>query len=73
MLKIKSKFGSNLNSFDFQQITVSEVKKLLKDIGVNKAKSVVTIPLKLIKIGAETRQNLTARNKLMFASRDFSI
>ena len=54
MLKIKSKFGSNLNSFDFQQITVSEVKKLLKDIGVNKAKSVVTIPLKLIKIGAET-------------------
>ena len=54
MLKIKSKFGSNLNSFDFQQITVSEVEKLLKDIGVNKAKSVVTIPLKLIKIGAET-------------------
>ena len=54
VLKIKSKFGSNLNSFDFQQITVSEVKKLLKDTGVNNAKSVVTIPLKLIKIGAET-------------------
>ena len=29
VLKIKNKFGSDLNSFDFQQIT-SEVKKLLK-------------------------------------------
>ena len=51
--KIKSKFGSNLNSFDFLQITVLEDKKLLRDTGLKKAKSVVTVPLKLIKIGAE--------------------
>ena len=36
VLKIKNKFGSDLNSFDFQQIT-SEVKKLLKEIDIKKA------------------------------------
>ena len=52
MLKIKNKFGSDLNSFDFQQIT-SEVKKLLKEIDIKKAVGVDTIPPKLIKIGAD--------------------
>ena len=36
VLKIKNKFGWDLNSFDFQQIT-SEVKKLLKEIDIKKA------------------------------------
>ena len=52
VLKIKNKFGSDLNSFDFQQIT-SEVKKLLKEIDIKKAVGVDTIPPKLIKIGAD--------------------
>ena len=52
MSKIKNKFGSDLNSFDFQQIT-SEVKKLLKEIDIKKAVGVDTIPPKLIKIGAD--------------------
>ena len=30
VLKIKNKFGSDLNSFDFQQIKAPEVKKTLK-------------------------------------------
>ena len=53
MLKIKSKFGSDLNSFDFQQITPFEVKTLLKEIDIKKAVGVDTIPPKLIKIGAD--------------------
>ena len=53
VLKIKNKFGSDLNSFDFQQITTSEVKKLLKEIDIKKAAGVDTIPPKLIKIGAD--------------------
>ena len=53
VLKIKNKFGSDLNSFDFQQITTSEVKKLLKEIDIKKAVGVDTIPPKLIKIGAD--------------------
>ena len=52
VLKIKNKFGSDLNSFDFQQIT-SEVKKLLKEIDIKKAVGVDTIPPKLIQIGAD--------------------
>ena len=52
VLKIKNKFGSDLNSFDFQQIT-SEVKKLLKEIDIKKAVGVDTIPPKLIKIGSD--------------------
>ena len=52
MLKIKNKFGSDLNSFDFQKIT-TEVKKLLKEIDIKKAVGVDTIPPKLIKIGAD--------------------
>ena len=32
MLKIKNKFGSDLNSFNFQHIRTSEVKELLKEI-----------------------------------------
>ena len=53
MLKIKNKFGSDLNSFDFQQIKSPEVKKLLKEIDIKKAVGVDTIPPKLIKIGAD--------------------
>ena len=51
--KIKNKFGSDLNSFDFQQIKAPEVKKLLKEIDIKKAVGVDTIPPKLIKIGAD--------------------
>ena len=53
MLKIKNKFGLDLNSFDFQQIKAPEVKKLLKEIDIKKAEGVDTIPPKLIKIGAD--------------------
>ena len=53
LLKIKNKFGSDLNSFDFQQIKVPEVKKLLKEIDIKKAVGVDTIPPKSIKIGAD--------------------
>ena len=53
MLKIKSKFGSELNSFDFQQIIAPEVKKLLKEIDVKKAVDVDTNLPKLIKISAD--------------------
>ena len=50
VLKIKSKCGSDLNSFDFQQIKAPEVKK---EIDIKKAVGVDTIPPKLIKIGAD--------------------
>ena len=53
VLKIKNKFGSDLNSFDFQQIKAPEVKKLLKEIDIKKAVGVDTIPPKLIKISAD--------------------
>ena len=53
MLKIKCKFGSDLNSFDFQQIKAPEVKKLLKEVDVQKAVRVNTIPPKSIKIDAD--------------------
>ena len=53
MLKIKNKFGSDLDSFDSQQIKAPQVKKLLKEIDVKKAAGVDTIPPKLIKIGAD--------------------
>ena len=53
MLKIKNKFGSDLNSFDFQQIKAPEVKKLLKEIDIKKAVGVDTILPKLIKIGVD--------------------
>ena len=53
VLKIKNKFGSDLNSFDFQQIKNSEAKKLLKEVDIKKAVGVDTIPPKLIKIGAD--------------------
>ena len=72
VLKIKNKFGSDLNSFDFQQIT-SEVKKLLKEIDIKKAVGVDTIPPKLIKIGADIiEEPFNAGNKLLLASRYFS-
>ena len=61
MLKIKSKFGSDLNSFDFQQITPFEVKTRLKEIDIKKAVGVDTIPPKLIKIGAD----IIIKNKLV--------
>ena len=44
---------NDLNSFDFQQIKVPEVKKLLKEIDIKKVVGVDTIPPKLIKIGAD--------------------
>ena len=50
MLKIKNKFGSDLNSFDFEQTKAPEVKKL----DVKKAVGVDTIPPELIEIGADT-------------------
>ena len=53
MLRIKSKFGSDLNSFDLQQVKASKVKKLLKEIDIKKAVGVDKIPTKLIKIGAD--------------------
>ena len=53
MLKIKSKFGSELNRFDFQQLIAPEVKKLLKEIDVKKAVGVDTNLPKLIKISAD--------------------
>ena len=53
VLKMKNKHGSDLNSFDFQQITTSEVKKLLKEIGIKKAVDVDTNPPKLAKICAD--------------------
>ena len=53
MLKIKSKSGSDLNSFDFQQIKAPEVKKLLKEVDVQKTVRVNTIPQKLIKFDAD--------------------
>ena len=53
VLKIKHKFGSDLNSFDFQQIKAPEVKKLLKEIDIKKAVGADKIPRKLIKIGAD--------------------
>ena len=71
VLKIKNKFGSDLNSFDFQQIT-SEVKKLLKEIDIKKAVGVDTIPPKLIKIGADIIAAFNTGNKLLLASRYFS-
>ena len=48
VLKIKNKFGSDLISFDFQQVKPAEVK-----IDIKKAVGVDTIPPKLIKIGAD--------------------
>ena len=53
VLKTKNNFGSGLNSFDFQQIKVPEVKKLLKEIDIKQAVGVDTIPQKLIKIGED--------------------
>ena len=53
MLKIKNKFGSNLNSCDFQQIKAPEVEELLKEIDIKKVVGVDTIPPKLTKIGAD--------------------
>ena len=51
VLKIKSKIGSDLISFDFQQVKAPKVKKLLKEIDIKKAVGADTIPPKLIKIG----------------------
>ena len=53
VLKSKNKFGSDLNSFVFQQIKASEVKKLLKEIDIKKAVGADTIRPKLVKIGAD--------------------
>ena len=53
MFKIKNKFDSDMNSFDFQQIKAPEVKKLLKEIDMKKSVSADIIPLNLIKIGAD--------------------
>ena len=53
VLKINNKFGSDLISFDFQQVKPPEFKRLLKETDINKAVGVDTIPPKLIKIGAD--------------------
>ena len=53
VLKIKNKFPSDLNSFNFQKIKVPEVKKLLTEVEVEKTVSVDAIPPELIKIGAD--------------------
>ena len=53
MLKIKSKFGSDLISFDFQQVKASKVNNLLKEIDIKNVVGVETIPPKLIKTGAD--------------------
>ena len=53
MLKIKNKFDSDLNSFDFQQIKAPEVKKFLKEIDIKKSVSVDRAPPKLNKAGAD--------------------
>ena len=53
MFKIKNKISSDLISFDFQQVKPPEVKKLLKEIDIEKPISVDTIPPKLIKIGVD--------------------
>ena len=50
VLKLKNKFGSDLSSFNFQQIKATEVKQLLKEIGIKKAVGVDTITPKLIKL-----------------------
>ena len=73
MLKIKNKFGSDINSFDFQKIKTSKVKKFLKEIYIKKAIDVDTIPPKMIKIGADIiAEPLTKAKKLPIASRYFS-
>ena len=60
VLKIKSKFSSDLNSFDFREMEATEIKKLLKEIDIKKAVNVDTIPSKLIKIGGDiTSEPLT--------------
>ena len=48
VLKIKNKCGSNLNSFDFQQIKATAVTKILKEIDLKKAIGVDTIRPKLV-------------------------
>ena len=53
MLKSKSKFSSNINSFDFRKIEATEIKKLLKEIDIKKAVDVDTVPPKLIKTGGD--------------------
>ena len=69
MLKIKNKFGSDLNSFDLQQITTSKVKKLLKEIEIKKAVGIDTVPPKLIKIGADIiAESLTQARYAGFAA-----
>ena len=53
MLKSKSKFSSDINSFDFRKIEATEIKKLLKEIDIKKAVDVDTVPPKLIKTGGD--------------------
>ena len=53
VLNILNQVWLRLNSFGFQLIKASEVKKLLKEINVMRAVGVDTVPPKLIKIGAD--------------------
>ena len=53
MLKSKSKFSSDINSFDFRKIEATEIKKLLKEIDIKKAVDVDSVPPKLIKTGGD--------------------
>ena len=54
MLKIKSKFGLDFNSFDFQQINAPEFKFFKKETDIKKTVGVTPVFPKLIKIGADT-------------------
>ena len=53
VLKSKSKFSSDITSFDFREIEATEIKKLLKEIDIKKAVDVDTVPPKLIKTGGD--------------------
>ena len=73
VLKIKSKIGSDLNDFDFEQIKPPEVKKILKEIYVKKAVGVETVPPKLTKICADINcRTFNVANILLLVSRYFS-
>ena len=48
VLKVKNKCGSDISSFDFQEIKAPEVKKFFKQIDIKNAVGVGTTPPKLI-------------------------
>ena len=48
VLKVKNKCGSDISSFDFQEIKAPEVKKFFKQIDIKNVVGVGTTPPKLI-------------------------